>query len=161
MQEEGDPSKPSRAFTEAKNKSLSAAAEAVAYAGKAGDKALRATAIMWRARALMWSFRHDDARRAAEEAKKIYTDLGDVEGQAQALLIIANSFNLTKQTDKSTEVANECMELAQSADDYVTAEAAKELIDVLTAKPVVQMQSVAEAGGDAKPIAAGAASGPA
>mmetsp|Transcript_23404 Transcript_23404/g.54452 ORF Transcript_23404/g.54452 Transcript_23404/m.54452 type:complete len:848 (-) Transcript_23404:85-2628(-) len=161
MKEEGDPVKPSRAFTEAKNKCLSAAAEAVAYSGKAGDKALRGAAIMWRARALMWSFRHEDAKRAAEEAKRIFLDLGDVAGQGQALLLIANVLNLTNAKDKAIEAGNECLEVAQSVEDFVTADAAKELIDALTARPAapVQMAEAAALPG-AAPTAA-AASGPA
>jgi len=149
--------KPSSAYISAREKAAKSSSEAVSFSGKVGDKALRAIAIFWRAHVYIWSGRAESGLHAANDAERLFHDLGDQSGECNALLVSVNPLLSLNKKDKALEVANKALEVARECEDFQCEDAALKMIDEIEGRNKVapqmmmmeyqpQMQDMAAAG---------------
>ncbi|CAK0864328.1 unnamed protein product [Prorocentrum cordatum] len=157
MEAAGD-SAADRGFAQGAGAAMKAAMDAVAAAGRSGDRALQATACLAKATVMLWHGSHQEADRAVGTARSLFLSLGSEAGEARCLVVSAQLKLARGGADAALDALAKAAALAKKAGDALTEFEAATIFNSLKA----QLHAGAPdkpGGGDA--VAAGQADGPA
>jgi len=134
--------KPPPSYTQAREKAAKASSEAVSFAGKVGVKSMRAIALFWRAHVYLWSGRADSGLHAANDAERLFNELGDQCGEANSLVLSINPLLAMNKKDKALEVANKALAMARECGDFTAEDASLKAIDEIEGRNKIVPQMI-------------------
>lgn len=158
MANESKPEKPSESYIDTRDKAFEAVKMAMVLSAKAGDLAIHASVLYWKAEVLTWAYRTPEAVKTAKEAAKLYEKVGESKGLVMTSILIGEMLVLLNKKSEGKDYGEKALELAKSSPALeVFVSPAESLLEKLVEKKVVmQAVEMAPAAGGAAPAAAAA-----